>query len=131
MSLLDEANTTLLRQLAVTARGSRRDGLFALWLTLRVADDLVEPPAMTERAQRRRVQALEKRLTSLTLPAPLRRALAGTMAQFRELRPETAVIALSQLVAPASDSVGPEAGQAIASAARTAQQRVAATVRQR
>lgn len=86
---------------------------------------------MTERAQRRRVQALEKRLTSLTLPAPLRRALAGTMAQFRELRPETAVIALSQLVAPASDSVGPEAGQAIASAARTAQQRVAATVRQR
>ena len=90
MSSLDEANTTLLRQLAITARGSRRDGLFALWLTLRVADDLVEPPAMAERAQRRRVQALEKRLTSLTLPGPLRRALAGTMAQFRELRPEAA-----------------------------------------
>jgi hypothetical protein len=131
MSPLEEANLTLLRQLAVTARGSRRDGLFALWLTLRVGEDLVESPGMTERAQRRRVQALEKRLTSLTLPAPLRRALAGTMAQFRELRPETAAIALSQLVAPASDSVGPEAGQAMASAARTAQQRVAATVRQR
>ena len=131
MSPLDEATTTLLRQLAVTARGPRRDGLFALWLTLRVADDLVESSTGPERAHRRRVQALEQRLTSLTLPAPLRRALAGTMAQFRDLRPEAAAIALSHLVAPAGDSVGPEAGQALAAAARAAQQRVAATVRQR
>jgi hypothetical protein len=131
MSPLDEAITALLRQLAITARGPRRDGLFALWLTLRVADGLVEGWAGPERAQRRRVAALEKRLTSLTLPAPLRRALVGTIVHFRELRPEAAAIALSQLVAPAGDSVGQEAGQALAAAARAAQQRVAATVRQR
>lgn len=131
MNSLDDAALALLRQLAVSARGSRRDALFALWLTVRVADGLVEAPAGMERAQRRRVQALEKRLSSLTLPAPLRRALAGTMVQFREISPEAAATALSHLVAPAGDAISAEAGQTMAGAARLAQQRVAATVRQR
>jgi hypothetical protein len=131
MNPMDEATQTLLHLLARTARGPRQQGLFALWLTVRVADGLTSAPAGLERANRRRVQALEQRLSSLTLPAPLRRALAGAIIQFRETRAEAAALALTQLVAPAGDTVSPETGQAVAAAARAAQQRVAATVRQR
>ena len=76
------------------------------------------PPA--ERAHRRRLQALEHRLSSLTLPPPLRRALAAALSQLREGRPETAAQVLSQLVAPAREAGGAEAGDALAQAARAA-----------
>jgi hypothetical protein len=115
----EPAATALLLLLPQTGRGPRREGIFALWLTLRVAQDLVrDPPA--ERAHRRRLQALEQRLSSLTLPPPLRRALAAAISQLRDARPETAVQVLSQLVAPARESGGAEAGEAVAHAARAA-----------
>jgi hypothetical protein len=119
MSAWDPAATALLQLLPQTGRGPRREGIFALWLTLRVAQDLVrDPPA--ERAHRRRLQALEHRLSSLTLPPPLRRALATAISQLRDARPETAVQVLSQLVAPARESGGADAGDAVAHAARAA-----------
>jgi hypothetical protein len=119
MSGWDPAATALLQLLPQTVRGPRREGIFALWLTLRVAQDLVrDPPA--ERAHRRRLQALEHRLSSLTLPPPLRRALAAAISQLRDARPETAVQVLSQLVAPARESGGADAGDAVAHAARAA-----------
>ena len=119
MSGWDSAATALLQLLPQTGRGPRREGIFALWLTLRVAQDLVrDPPA--ERAHRRRLQALEHRLSSLTLPPPLRRALAAAISQLRDARPETAVQVLSQLVAPARESGGADAGDAVAHAARAA-----------
>jgi len=119
MSGWDPAATALLQLLPQTGRGPRREGIFALWLTLRVAQDLVrDPPA--ERAHRRRLQALEHRLSSLTLPPPLRRALAAAISQLRDARPETAVQVLSQLVAPAGESGGADAGDAVAHAARAA-----------
>jgi hypothetical protein len=119
MSGWDPAATALLQLLPQTGRGPRREGIFALWLTVRVAQDLVrEPPA--ERAHRRRLQALEQRLSSLTLPPPLRRALAAAISQLRDARSETAVQVLSQLVAPARESGGAEAGEAVAHAARAA-----------
>ena len=119
MSGWDPAATALLQLLPQTGRGPRREGIFALWLTLRVAQDLVrDPPA--ERAHRRRLQALEHRLSSLTLPPPLRRALATAISQLRDARPETAVQVLSQLVAPARESGGADAGDALAHAARAA-----------
>jgi len=119
MSGWDPAATALLQLLPQTGRGPRREGIFALWLTLRVAQDLVrDPPA--ERAHRRRLQALEHRLSSLTLPPPLRRALATAISQLRDARPETAVQVLSQLVAPARESGGADAGDAVAHAARAA-----------
>jgi hypothetical protein len=68
------------------------------------------------------VQALERRLSSLTMPTPLRRALAAAVSQLREGQPEAAVQALSQMVAPARDTSGHEAGDAIALAARLARQ---------
>ena len=119
MSGWDPASIALLQLLPQTGRGPRREGIFALWLTVRVAQDLVrEPPP--ERAHRRRLQALEHRLSSLTLPPPLRRALAAAISQLRDARPETGAVVLSQLVAPARESGGSEAGDAVAQAARAA-----------
>lgn len=120
MTEWDPAATALLRLLSTTARGPRREGIFALWLTVRVAQDLLRDVPPPERAHRRRVQALEHRLSSLTIPPPLRRALAAALSQLGEPRPETAAQVLSQLVAPARDTGGPEAGEALAQAARAA-----------
>ncbi len=120
MSEWDPAATALLGLLPGAGRGPRREGIFALWLTVRVAQDLVRDTPPSERAHRRRVQALEHRLSSLTIPPPLRRALAAAISQLREVHPETAAQVLSQLVAPARDTGGPEAGEALAQAARSA-----------
>jgi hypothetical protein len=105
-----------------TGRGPKRGGIFALWLTVRVAQDLLLDPPPPERAHRRRVQALERRLSSLTMPPPLRRALATAVSQLREPKVDTAAQVLSQLVAPARETGGPEAGEAVALAARLARQ---------
>jgi hypothetical protein len=118
----DPAATALLTLLPQIGRGPKRGGVFALWLTLRVAQDLLLDPPPPERAQRRRVQALERRLSSLTMPPPLRRALGAATTQLRDPKPETAAQVLSQLVAPARETGGPEAGEAIAMAARQARQ---------
>lgn len=126
MSGWDPAATSLLRLLPGTARGPRREGIFALWLTMRVAQDLTRDPPPAERAHRRRLQALEHRLSSLTIPPPLRRALAAAISQLREVQPQTAAQVLSQLVAPARDTGGAEAGEAVAQAARTARAAVRA-----
>jgi hypothetical protein len=128
MSLADDPARALIRELTRTARGPKREGVFALWLTVRVARDIAEGTSPSERGQRRQIQALEKRLSSLTLPPQLRRALGATLAQLREVRPETAAAALAQLVAPTRDTLGAEAGEAVQAAARAAPQRVAASV---
>jgi hypothetical protein len=120
----DPAATALLTLLPQTGRGPKRGGIFALWLTLRVAQDLFLDPPPLERAHRRRVQALEQRLSSLTMPPPLRRALVAAVSQLRDVRPESAVQVLSRLVAPARESGGAEAGEAVALAARLGRQRV-------
>jgi len=103
-----------------TARGPRRDGVFALWLTVRVALDFGLTPPLPDRARRRRTGALERRLASLTLPAPLRRALTAALAQLQASDAAAAALALTQLVAPVRDTLGAEAGDAIALAARVA-----------
>ena len=120
MSGWDPAATALLGVLPQTARGPRREGIFALWLTVRVAQDLLRDPPPPERAHRRRLQALEHRLSSLTVPPPLRRALVAAISQLKDARPETTAQVLSQLVAPAREAGGPEAGEALAQAVRAA-----------
>lgn len=120
MSDWDPAATALLGVLPQTARGPRREGIFALWLTLRVAQDLLRDPPPAERAHRRRLQALEHRLSSLTVPPPLRRALVAAISQLKDARPETTAQVLSQLVAPAREAGGAEAGEAVAQAVRSA-----------
>jgi hypothetical protein len=116
----DPASVELLALMPRTARGPRREATFALWLTVRAALDLLLDPSLPERAHKKRVTALEGRLSSLTLPASLRRALAAALLQLREARPETAAPVLSQLVAPAREAVSSEAADALAVAARAA-----------
>ena len=69
------AEGRLVGLLARAARGPERDGLFALWLMLRAAEALFPPHPVSLKNHRRRLQALETRLGSLALPAPLKRAL--------------------------------------------------------
>jgi hypothetical protein len=120
MSGWDPAASALLGQLPGTARGPRREGVFALLLTVRIAQDLLLDPPPSERAHRRRLEALARRLSSLTMPAPLRRALATAIDQLDDATPAAAAQVLSQLVAPAREAGGPEIGEATAQAARSA-----------
>lgn len=122
----ETASVELVRLLARTARGPRREGIYALWLTVRVTQDLVATPPVAERAHRRRVQALEHRLATLTLPPQLRRALSAALLNLRNPRVETAADVLAQLVAPARDGAGTEAGDVLAAAARSAREKIKA-----
>ena len=120
MNEWDPAASALLDLLPQTGRGPKRGGIFALWLTLRVAQDLLLDPPTPERIQRRRVQALERRLSSLTMPPPLRRAQASAVAPLRDVSPDAVPQKFSQLVAPARETGGLEAGEAVARAAKAA-----------
>ena len=110
----------LIALIAEAARGPERDGLFALWLVLRAAEGLLPPTPVSSRNHRRRLQALQSRLATLALPAPLQRALAAAGAHLEPATPAAAALVLSQLVAPAREVLGPEAGEAVAVAARSA-----------
>jgi hypothetical protein len=115
---------SLLELMAGLPRGPRREGCLALWLLLRVAEDCLLDPPLAERGMRKRVAALERRLSSLTLPAPLRRALTGALSELSQPGRAAAALVLQQLTAPARETLGAEAGDALTRAARTAAQRV-------
>jgi hypothetical protein len=124
MSLLSPAGLTLVKLMGEMPRGPRREGLFALWLTLRITEDLLLVPPQPERAVKRRVAALEQRLSSVILPGPLRRALVSALAALAEPGREQAGLVLQQLVAPSRETLGAEAGEAVSRAARSAVQRL-------
>jgi hypothetical protein len=98
---------------------------------VRVALDLTAPDRPAERGHRRRVQALERRCSSLTLPPPLRRALQGTLTHLREYQSQSALVALTQLVAPACETLGPETAEVLRQALDQARARVAASAREK
>lgn len=112
----------LLELMAVRVRGPERDGLLALWLTLRVLGDATGTDPLPDRVTRRRLAALARRLARLTVPAPLRRALDAALAHVEEPTPRAVALALTQLVAPALDTLGPAAAEAVAGAARRARE---------
>ena len=114
------AEERLVALIAEAARGPKRNGLFALWLVVRAAEAILPPAPVSAKNHRRRLQALEKRLGSLALPAPLKRALAAARHHLEAATPEAAAIVLSQLVAPARDVLGGEAADAVGVAARAA-----------
>jgi hypothetical protein len=110
----------LVALVAAAVRGPRRDGLYALWLMARAAESMLPPNPVGLKNHRRRLQALSTRLGGLALPAPLKRAFATALAQLEPGTAAAAAIALSQLVAPTRDVLGPEAADAVAAAARDA-----------
>jgi hypothetical protein len=124
--VIDQLRTTtaaeerLVALIADAARGPKRDGLFAVWLVVRAAEAVLPPTPVSAKNHRRRLQALETRLGSLALPAPLKRALAAARQQLEPATPRAAAVVLSQLVAPARDVLGAEAADAVGVAARAA-----------
>jgi hypothetical protein len=116
---LTAAEDRLIESLAEGARGSRRNGTYALWLFVRACGSLLPPDRLSDENQRRRVRGLERRLRALALPSPLRRALAGGLRELALGSAPAAAVALQQLVAPARESVGPDVGDTLALAART------------
>ena len=117
MKSLSPAASVLVKLMGELPRGPRRDSAFALWLTVRVAEDCYLVPPLPEKAVRRRVAALGDRLSRLSLAAPLRRALVSAVAELGEPHPERATLALRQLIAPTRDVLGREAGEALSLAA--------------
>ncbi|HXF95637.1 MAG TPA: hypothetical protein VNI61_06000 [Gemmatimonadales bacterium] len=110
----------LIALVAEAPRGPKRDGLYALWLTLRAAEGLLPPHPVSLKNHRRRLQALETRLATLALPAPLKRALTAARHHLELGTPQAAALVLHQLVAPAREVLGDPAGEAVAGAARAA-----------
>lgn len=115
-----EAEERLVALVAAAPRGPRREGLYALWLTVRVAEALLPPAPVSAKNHRRRLQALETRLGSLAIPGPLKRALAAARAHLEPATAGASATVLAQLVAPARDVLGPEAADAVTLAARAA-----------
>ena len=114
------AEDRLLLGMSTAVRGPKQNGYYALWLFVRQCDGELLRGALSPDASERRLALLERRLSSLSLPAPLRRGMSGAL---RELHsgPETDVAhALDQLIAPASDALGPTAADAMAKASRKA-----------
>jgi hypothetical protein len=112
----------LIESLASASRGAKRNGTYALWLFVRTCGGLLPPERLSDRNQRGRLAGLERRLRALALPSPLRRALTGGVRELAEGTAQAAAIALQQLIAPAREVVGADAGDALALAARTARE---------
>lgn len=115
--LLAEEEQAVADQLALSMRGPKQNGLFVLWLLLRACGDLYPPGALSERSHRRRLLSLEKRVSSLTLPATFRRAVRECAGMLREASPASAVASLRALSGPA-DALGPAARGAVLKALR-------------
>jgi hypothetical protein len=103
-------------------RGPKREGAFAVWLLARVAHDIGAGPAEVDRGTRRRLALLDRRLAPLAVSRPLARGITAALAHLQEATPAAARIALSQLVAPAREALGGDAGEAIAVLARDVHQ---------
>lgn len=112
-------------------RGPKREGAFALWLTVRVAIDLGTSKVPPDKADRRRVALLTNRLAPLAVPRSLSRGLVAALGHLEDGTAAGARIALAQLVAPARDALGTEAADAVAMAARLIHEQRAVATRER
>lgn len=110
-------------------RGPKREGAFALWLTVRVAIDIGTNESAPDKADRRRVALLGRRLAPLAVPRSLSRGLAAALGHLEDGTAAGARIALAQLVAPTRDALGADAAEAVALAARLIHDRRATGLR--
>jgi hypothetical protein len=114
------AENQLIDCLQVTARGPRQNGIFALWLLVRTCDDALPPAPLSGRANRRRLDAMVKRWSSLSLQPAFRKALTRSVAELTPGTDRGVVVALQNLVEPAREYLGQEAAIALALAVRSA-----------
>jgi hypothetical protein len=123
---LSAVEERLLEEMDATARGPKRNGLFALWLIVRQCESALPPESLSEKACASRLSGLERRLSSLTLPAPLRRALPASSRELRSQHANRVPVTLQQLSAPAREAIGPVAGDALLLAARNSRRAIRA-----
>jgi hypothetical protein len=123
---LSAVEERLLAEMDATARGPKRNGLFALWLVVRQCEGALPPDALSEETCAARLSGLERRLSSLTLPAPLRRALPASSRELRSPHANRVPVTLQQLSAPAREAIGPAAGDALLLAARNSRRAIRA-----
>lgn len=116
----DPAATRLTELMAKTARGPKREGVYAVWLVVRAAEDRLAIPPIPERLLAKQLESLEHRIATLTPPAPIRRGVAGALALLAEAGPDSPAAALALLTAPVRDALGPEVADAVSAAARAA-----------
>lgn len=121
--LFSREEAVLAEALAFSARGPKRNGLYALWLFIRLCGDLGPPNPVAERSHRRRVQQFERRISTLTLPAELRRTIATGAGCLREAQPDP-VRALRTVLASSRQTLGHRAGEAVSDAIRHAREAV-------
>ena len=112
--MLSPTGLALLQIMAGSPRGPRRDGIFALWLTAR----LLEDPMGSDRGRRKRADLLARRISSLTLSPPLRRALTKVLTDLSEGDPEPKAL-LCYLAATARDGLGAEVADVLTAATKT------------
>jgi hypothetical protein len=112
----------LISDLQTTARGPKRNGLFAIWLFLRVCDGVLPPNPLSDKAHRRRLDAFKRRLSSLSLPPSLRRALSGSLRELEAGTGEAAALGLRQMVAPVRDVLGSKLADLVFQAAQSAEE---------
>jgi len=79
MSALTATGRSIVERMAAAPRGPERDGLFALWLVVRMVEDSSLDPPFAERAVRRRIELLTRRLGSLMVEPRLKRALTSAL----------------------------------------------------
>jgi hypothetical protein len=120
MSDWTPATTRLVEIMGHTARGPKREGVYALWLVVRAAETQLLEPAVPSKARGRQLDGVKHRLATLTLPAPVRRAVVTALSLLAEDTPDAAASALHQLTAPARESLGSEVAEALGQAIRAA-----------
>lgn len=120
MDVLTDSEARLVDAMAASGRGPKQNGLFALWLVVRLCDGFLPPDPSKPSGQRKRIHNVERRLSSLSLPAPLRRALVAAIRELEHGGARSVDVALHQLVAPARETVGGAAAEALAQARRAA-----------
>ena len=117
---LDALEQQLVAALEDVARGPRQNAVFAVWIVVRLCDGLLPPAPLSPSVRRRRLAGAERRLASLTLPAPVRRGLAAAMRELASGQPGAGALALQQLIAPVREAIGSDIAEVLADAAREA-----------
>lgn len=117
---LEEVSAGLIAQLSYSERGPQRNGVFALWLVVNTCTGILGNHSVQGKNQRKRVVALRKRLSSLSLPVPLRKAISVALHDLSPDSQGSASTALEQLVVSARETVNADCGKLIEAAAQRA-----------
>lgn len=115
--------TRLVELITRTARGPKREGIYALWLVVRAAELRKFDPPVAPKLLAKQLEALTHRVATLTPPAPIRRAVASALTLLADPAPDAPAAALHQLAAPAREALGTEVAEAIGAAVKAAKEK--------